>query len=119
MRLLRPQAEQGDAEAQYEVGAMYGENSTAVQRDYSEEVRFIKLAAAQDHPKALFWLAGLYSNGEDGLPKDVNEGWRLLKRSADKGDSDAQLCAERYEVEARKAADEFLRLEQGGRAPTV
>jgi hypothetical protein len=35
------------------------------------------------------------------------------------GPKNALRDTEQYEVEARKAADEFLRLEQGGGAPTV
>jgi TPR repeat protein len=90
MRLLRPLAEQGNADAQFEVGQMYGENVNGVQRDYAEALKFYNLAARQGHAHAMRQLSWMYSNGY-GVKEDVREGWKWLQLSAEKGDTDAQL----------------------------
>ncbi|WP_424339039.1 tetratricopeptide repeat protein, partial [Henriciella sp.] len=41
-------AEQGDAEAQYNLGVMY-QNAEGVTRDDAEAVRWLRLAAEQEH----------------------------------------------------------------------
>ena len=63
MRLLLPFAEQGNADAQFEVGQMYGENVNGVQRDVTEALKFYNLAARQGHAHAMFKLSSMYSNG--------------------------------------------------------
>jgi hypothetical protein len=49
-----------------------------------EAVRWYRLAAAQDLPEALYYLAKCYSNGR-GVPQDHCEGLRLYKRACLKG----------------------------------
>ena len=51
----RPLAEQGDALAQYNLGAMY-EFGDGVVQDYAEAVRWYRLAAEQGHAKAQYNL---------------------------------------------------------------
>jgi uncharacterized protein len=47
----RPLAEQGYAQAQYNVGVMY-ESGQGVARDYREALRWYRLAAVQGHARA-------------------------------------------------------------------
>jgi TPR repeat protein len=67
-RLLRPLAEQGNAEAQEAFGTLYvmGES---VPQDYSEAVKWFRLAAEQGFAEAMDDLARMYVHGE-GVPKN-------------------------------------------------
>jgi len=58
IRWYRLAAEQGDANAQYNIGKMY-EHGLGIKRDYSEAIRWYRLAIQQGHeraPDALDWL---------------------------------------------------------------
>ena len=61
-------AEQGDADAQFSLGFMYG-NGDGVLKDEAEAVRWYRLAAEQGHAGAQYDLGLMYSNGE-GVLKD-------------------------------------------------
>ncbi len=51
LRLWRPLAEQGDAEAQHNLGLMYAE-ARGVPRDYVKALKWFRLAAECDHAGA-------------------------------------------------------------------
>ena len=51
LRAVRPMAEQGDADAQYFVGAMY-ENGRGVRQNYAEASKWYRRAARQSHAEA-------------------------------------------------------------------
>ena len=61
-------AEQGDADAQYNLGLMYA-NGRGVLKDDAEAVRWYRLAAEQGHAGAQYNLGLMYSKGE-GVLKD-------------------------------------------------
>ena len=67
-RLLRPLAEQGIADAQYNLGVMYY-NGWGVPQDYSAAVSWYRKAAEQGHADAQNNLGFSYSQGH-GVPKD-------------------------------------------------
>jgi uncharacterized protein len=50
LRLLRPLAQQGNAEAQYNLGAMYG-NGLGVPLNNAEALKWVRLAAARATPR--------------------------------------------------------------------
>ena len=66
----RPLAEQGDADAQYNLGWMYT-NGTGVLQDYAEAMKWYRLAAEQGNAKAQYNLAGMYANGWGVLQDNV------------------------------------------------
>ena len=59
---VRALAEQGDAAAQYTLGYAYASGQDTPQ-DYTEALRWWRLAAAQDHAFAQYSLGALYDNG--------------------------------------------------------
>ena len=67
-RLLRPLAEQGNAEAQTALGDMYAGGHGVVQ-DYVEAVKWFRRAAEQGFADAQDFLARMYVQGQ-GVPKD-------------------------------------------------
>ena len=69
LREWRPLAEEGNANAQYNLGVMY-DNGDGVPQDYKEAVRWYTLAAEQGYAQAQHNLANRYFYGE-GVIKDI------------------------------------------------
>ena len=65
----KPLAQQGDADAQYNLGVMYDKGHGVIQ-DYKEAVRLYRRAAEQGHASAQSNLANRYYYGE-GVIKDI------------------------------------------------
>jgi TPR repeat protein len=89
IRNLRSKAEGGDAEAGYNLGAMYyiGEG---VAKNYAEAVKWFRKAAGQGDASAQTSLALMYDNGE-GVARNDAEAVKWYRRAADQGDAGAQL----------------------------
>jgi uncharacterized protein len=68
LRLLRPLAEQGDADAQLTLAAMYAAGD-GVPQNYAEALRLYRLAANQGSPGAQHDLGVMYERG-DGVPQN-------------------------------------------------
>ena len=85
---LRARAEQGEAEAQYDLGVMYA-NGLGVPEDDAEAVRWLRLAAGQGFAAAQFTLGLWYDHGL-GVPQDDIEAVRWYRLAADQGDASAQ-----------------------------
>jgi uncharacterized protein len=89
LRWARVAAEQGNADAQYNLGLMYA-NGQGVQENHAEAVRWFRLAADQGDAMAQYKVGLSYRNGW-GLPKDYVEAARWNRLAADQGDAVAQL----------------------------
>ena len=81
-------AEQGDARAQYVLGAsyFYGEGAA---KDPREAVRWFRMAAEQGYAAAQYNL-GLAYNFGDGVAKDPREAVRWFRKAAEQGNAWAQ-----------------------------
>ena len=92
-RELKPLADQGNAEAQYQVGVMY-DHGQAVSRSYQTAEQWYRSAAEQGHSGAQFNLGFMYFNGtgDEGGAVEQNFGnaaeW--LTRAAAVGVGEAQ-----------------------------
>ena len=82
-------AEQGDAEAQNNLGYCYAKGD-GTKIDYSEAVKWFRKAAEQNEPNAQFALGLCYING-DGVTKDYSEGFKWTKKAAEQGLANAQF----------------------------
>ena len=87
VRLVRPLAEQGNAQAQNSLGAMYY-NGKGVVRDFKEAVRWYRLAAAQGNISAQLNLASMYYEGE-GVAENFVRAHMWLNIAAAQGSPDA------------------------------
>ncbi len=85
---FRPLAQQGNAEAQNNLGFMYS-NGRGVPQDYGEAARWYRRAAAQGNAGAQFNLGVMYLKGR-GVPQDDAEAVRWYRRAAEQGDADEQ-----------------------------
>jgi len=84
----QPLAEQGNAEAQYNLGILYHKGRGVPQDDVQARKWYAK-AAAQGLAKAQFSLGTLYFNGEGG-PKDYKQALRWFHLASDQGEALAQ-----------------------------
>jgi TPR repeat protein len=88
-RLFKTMAEQGDADAQFNLGFQYF-HGQGVPQDYAEAVKWYRRAAEQGKAAAQSNLGFLYNVGQ-GVPQDYAEAAKWYQRVAAQGDADAQL----------------------------
>ena len=82
-------AEQGDAGAQFNLGAMY-DSGEGVQQDYDEAVKWYRKAAEQGNAYAKFNLGWMYQNGQ-GVHQDDAEAVKWYRKAAEQGAAKAQF----------------------------
>ena len=90
MRLWRPLAEQGNADAQCSLGFMY-ENGRGVPQDHAAAANWYRRAADQGHAGAQFNLGRMYAHGQ-GVPQDEAAAANWYRRAADQGHAGAHLA---------------------------
>jgi TPR repeat protein len=86
--LLRRAADQGDAEAQNNLGIMY-ENGSGVPQNYATAVMWYRKAADQGDAKAQTFLGVMYENGS-GVPQNYATAVMWYRKAADQGLATAQ-----------------------------
>ncbi len=85
---LKKHAEQGDINAQCELGSVYYIGK-GIPQNNAEALKWYKKAAEKGHPVAQFGLGVMYSEGE-GVPRDYIEGYAWLSLASAKGIDDAK-----------------------------
>ena len=88
-RKFREAAEQGHANAQYNLGIMY-DGGQGVPQSYAESIKWYRLAAEQGFASAQFNMGVMYDNGL-GVPQNYAEAVKWYRLAAEQGRSDAQL----------------------------
>jgi len=86
--IMRPLAEDGDADAQYNIGWMYL-NGYGLRINDSLALEWWKKAVAQGHSDASFSIGMLYSLGEGEVPKNSDKAIDYYLIAADAGHEDA------------------------------
>ena len=93
LREWTPLAEQGNADAQFELGSMYLEGQ-GVERNESEAVNFYRLSAEQGNARAQLRLGFIYGKAATTLesvlefqvvPQDFEESLMWYRRAAEQG----------------------------------
>ena len=92
MRLFRPLAEEGRADAQTRLGAMY-DNGNGVAQDYAQAVVWFRKAAEQGDAEAQFNLSLHYADGQ-GVAQDDAQSVAWLRKAADQRYPDARFALE-------------------------
>ncbi|MBT5524960.1 MAG: sel1 repeat family protein, partial [Rhodospirillaceae bacterium] len=77
-----------DAEAQFNLGAMFQDGQGVPQND-KVALKWYRLAAEQGHAKAQFNLGFMYSAGQ-GVPQDNKTAVKWYRLAAKQGDASAQ-----------------------------
>lgn len=88
VKWYRKAAEQGCAEAQYNLGFMYA-SGDGVTQNYSEAVKWCRKAAEQGNADAHNALGNMYMMGR-GVTKDYTEAVKWFSKAAEQGDTNAQ-----------------------------
>ena len=88
VRWYRKAADQGDANAQSNLGWMY-RNGYGVPQSYDEALRWYRKAVEQGHANAQNNLGWMYQNGY-GVPQSNDEAVTWYRKAADKGHANAQ-----------------------------
>jgi hypothetical protein len=83
-----PLAQQGDARAQFLLGALYAQGY-GVPRDYGAAAQWFRQAAAQGHVGAQYNLGVRYHEGR-GVPRDPSQAAEWFRRAAQQGFARAQ-----------------------------
>ena len=86
---LQERADSGDAEAQYQLGAMYG-NADGVERDFEKAFPFFSAAAEQNHPGGQNGVGNCYLHGL-GVEQDFEKAIQYLKLAAEQGFAKSQI----------------------------
>ena len=89
LREWKPLAEQGDADAQFNLGVMYS-HGQGVPQDYAEAVRWYRRAAEQGDADAQFNLGVKYDNGQ-GVLQNYGEAVKWYRKAAEQGYASAQF----------------------------
>jgi TPR repeat protein len=92
----RPLAEQGVAEAQFNLGLLYADGQ-GVPLDPGQAASWFEKAAEQDYGKAQLNLGALYSSGK-GVKRDYMQAYKWFNICAAKGDS---KCAAKRDFVAK------------------
>ena len=87
---VRPNAEQGDTDAQTALGKILLEGRGA-RPDYTESARWFRQAAEKGSAEAQFYLASLYEAGR-GVARDDAEAVRWNTKAAESGHGEAQYA---------------------------
>jgi uncharacterized protein len=88
LRLFRPLADHGNAQAQYKIGLMYY-SGEGVTQNPAEAARWFRRAADQGSPDAQHYLGMMYEDG-NGVPKDLAEAAKWIRKAAEQGSMYAQ-----------------------------
>lgn len=89
LRLWRPLADQGNADAQFMLSIMY-DGGYGVPQDYVEAAKWCRRAADQGHAAAQVNL-GFMCTGGHGVPQDYTEALKWFRRAADQDNATAQF----------------------------
>jgi len=88
LKLLRPLAEKGNANAQNDLGWMY-EQGKGVTKDFKEAMKWYRSAAEQGSPQAQYNLGVMYFEGH-GTHSNFPEALKWYRMAASKGNAKAQ-----------------------------
>ena len=88
LREWRPLAEQGIAQAQFNLGGMYDTGRGVVQ-DYGQAVKWFHRAAEQGIADAQYNLGNMYYDGR-GVAQDYGQAVKWYRRAAEQGFAQAQ-----------------------------
>ena len=87
LKAWQPLAQQGDANAEYNLGLLYARGQ-GVPQDYKQAAAWYEKAAQQDVPAAEYNLGVMYANGQ-GVPANPQEASKWFLKAAQKGVGEA------------------------------
>lgn len=113
----RPAAEQGDAEAQFQLGRLYNSYASWTDRKErkTEALKWFRKAAEQGHVEAQYWTGLYYRRGLEVVTKDKAESDVWFSKAAEQGHTRAMMKLGRYR-EAAELGDPRAQFELGNQS---
>lgn len=113
----RPTAEQGDAEAQFQLASLYQSYAPGTDRKErkTKALRWFRKAAEQGHVEAQYWTGLYYRHGLETVAKDQSEGDAWFRKAAEKGHTGAMMKLGRYH-EAAELGDAYAQYQLGNQS---
>jgi len=105
IRIVRPLAEAGNAQAQYNLATLY-DAGQGVGQDHQQAVHWYELSAEQGYPFAEYNLAAHYADGEGTTP-DHSKAAIWLRKAADHGVAMAQFGLARLYIEGQGVSKDY------------
>lgn len=99
-------ANKGDAQAQFNLGAMYNEG-LGVDEDVAKAFAFFLKAAEQKHPRAQFVVGHMYSSGR-GVTANKQESLQWKQKAASQGYAQAQSDLGDHDYEQKNYAEALV-----------
>ena len=107
LRLWKPLAERGNAEAQFNLGVMY-QIGYGVAQDYKTAVKWFTLAAEQGAAFAQLWLGLMYKVGR-GVAQDYKTAVKWYTLAAEQGNASAQSNLGHMYAEGQGVAQDYVK----------
>jgi uncharacterized protein len=87
---FRKAAAQGDAQAEYRLGARFVSGSDGLPEDAAQGLALMERAGENGYPRSFFWIGDYYRTGWHGIPENAAKAISWYRRAADLGDALAQ-----------------------------
>lgn len=117
LRWFLKAARQGDADAQFNLGRIYGkaagrvyEKQRAAPRDDVTAAAWYRKAAEQNYAPAQFNLAQMHAEGSPAFPRDLAQAFFWMQRAAVQGDRNASAQLKKMESELSSTDREHAQL---------
>jgi TPR repeat protein len=106
-KFWRSLADQGNADAQYDLSKMYFQGK-GVAQDNVEAMKWLQLATNQGNAEAQGFLGIIYLLGKNGVTQDYAEAIKWLQLAANKGDVTAQYVLGGVYNEGKGVAQDYV-----------
>jgi hypothetical protein len=103
----RPLAEQGNPDAQYNLGIMY-RHGEGVTQDYKVAIKWFKLAAEQGNASAQSNLGAIYDQGL-GITQDSSAAFKWFKLAAESGNGYSRFILGEMYQQGRGVTRDYIR----------
>lgn len=100
VRLLRMAADKGLANAQFELARVFKHGELKLGKNINECIRYLSMAANQNHPGALYALGTAYMNGR-GVKRNDSKAMRYFELAAEQEVHKAKYYLGKYYAEGR------------------
>ncbi len=104
---LRARADEGDVDAQNQLGGIYSNGIGGIKPDYAEALKWFRTAAEKGFAPAQYNLAVAYETGR-GIPADERQAFKYYLMAAEQGYGPAQYNAGNMYAQGRGVGQDYF-----------